>query len=236
MAKKLYTTHAEEYDKAIQNNLYNAHYDRPSLLGMLPDIKDLDILDMGCGSGVYSEKLLEMGAKEVTAIDLSQEMISIVEKKLGDKIFKAYTQDLSCGLPYEEKDSFDLVISPLTIHYIENLQKLFKEVSRVLKPNGQFIFSTHHPQIDFESSVSKNYFETELLTQTWKTIGKPVEVQFYRRPLTELFKAIDESGMRVESLNEGKPDEKMKEISEDTYYKLKTNPAFLFIKCVCVCK
>lgn len=215
MTKKLYTTHAEEYDKVIQNNLYNALYERPTLFAMLPNIKNLNILDMGCGSGIYSKRLLEMGANKVTAVDLSENMISIVKKKLDNKNLKAYTQDLANGLPEEQNNSFDLIISPLTIHYIKNLQKLFKEVSRVLKPNGQFIFSTHHPQIDFESSVSKNYFETELLTQTWKTIGKPVEVQFYRRPLTELFKTIEESGMSVVSLNEGKPDEKMKEISED---------------------
>ncbi|MHC4874814.1 MAG: class I SAM-dependent methyltransferase [Planctomycetota bacterium] len=107
---------------------------RPSLLSMLPSLEGLSVLDMGCGSGVYAEELLERGAS-VTAVDSSTEMISIVKTNLGEKL-KAYVQDLTKGLPLEKSHTFDLVISPLVIHYIEDLQNLFNEVSRVLKPGG----------------------------------------------------------------------------------------------------
>ncbi|MHC4874813.1 MAG: hypothetical protein ACYTFY_23455 [Planctomycetota bacterium] len=85
--------------------------------------------------------------------------------------------------------------------------------------------------VDFEDSNSGNYFATELLTQLWGTIGEKVEVQFYRRPMTELFKAIENSGMSVISFNEGTPDKKMKTVSEKTFQRLSTNPAFIFLKC-----
>ena len=93
------------------------------------------------------------------------------------------------------------------------------------------MFSTHHPMIDFGFSVSGNYFDTELLTQSWNTIGTPIEVQYYRRPLTELFNAIESSGMTVASLNEGVPDKRMKEVSEETCNKLSTSPGFVFLMC-----
>lgn len=229
MSNKMYSKYAKEYGEAVKNNLYNSLYDRPSLLSMLPSLDGLTVLDMGCGSGIYAKELLKIGAC-VTAIDSSSEMVDIVKSDLGEKL-KVYVQDLDNGLPLEKSNTFDLVISPLVIHYIKDLQKLFIEVARVLKPGGSFIFSTHHPMVDFEGSNSGNYFETELLTQLWNTTGSNVEVKFYRRPMTELFLAIEKSGMSVISLNEGAPDKKMKTVSEKTFQKLSTSPAFIFLKC-----
>ena len=88
--------------------------------------------------------------------------------------------------------------------------------------------------VDFEDSDSGNYFETELLTQIWNTIGSDVEVKFYRRPISEIFSSIEKSGLSVISLNEGSPDIKMKTISEKTYQKLSTLPGFIFLKCKAV--
>ncbi|MHC4873717.1 MAG: SAM-dependent methyltransferase, partial [Planctomycetota bacterium] len=62
MSNKMYSQHAKEYDEAVRGNLYNSLYERPSLLSMLPSLEGLSVLDMGCGSGVYAEELLERGA------------------------------------------------------------------------------------------------------------------------------------------------------------------------------
>lgn len=229
MSNKMYSQYAKEYGEAVKDNLYNALYERPSLLSMLPSVKGSSILDLGCGSGIYAKELLKRGAT-VTAIDSSIEMVSIVKSDLGKKL-KVYAQDLNKGLPLEKSKKFDVVVSPLVIHYIKDLQSLFIEIARVLKAGGTFIFSTHHPMIDFKDSISGNYFETEMITQYWNTIGSKVEVSFYRRPMSELFLAIEKSGMSVTSLNEGFPDKRMKAISEETFNKLTTKPGFLFIKC-----
>lgn len=229
MSNEMYSKYAKEYAEAVKENLYNALYERPSLLSMLPSVKGLSVLDLGCGSGIYSKELLRRGAT-VTAIDSSNEMISIVKADLAGKL-NVYTQDLALGLPLENSQTYDLVISPLVIHYIKDLKKLFSEVARVLKAEGTFLFSTHHPMVDFEDSISGNYFETEMLTQYWNTIGSKVKVKFYRRPMTELFLAIETSGMNVVSLKEGFPDKRMKTISEKTFNKLTTKPGFIFIKC-----
>jgi len=229
MGSELYRKHAAEYARAIQNNAYNSQYERPSLMAMLPSVNNSNVLDMGCGPGLYTQELIEMGAK-VTAIDNSPEMIDLVKDNSGDGV-RAYVQDLNDGLPLQSDSSFDLVISPLTIHYIEDWRTLFCEIARVLRPFGQFVFSTHHPMMDFESTVSGNYFDTELLTQEWNTIGAPVEVSFYRRPLTELFRAVENAGMNVVTLREGVPTEEMKLNSTETYDLISTTPTFIFVKC-----
>ena len=229
MKAPMYTTHAGDYEMAILNNVYNAHYERPSMLSMLPDLKGKSVIDLGCGPGVYTEHFIDSGA-EVTACDVSTEMIEIVKRKFGSQV-NSYCADLSGGLPREKSSSFDIAVSSLAIHYIQDLSCLFRDVARVLKNDGSFIFSTHHPMVDYQSSPSGNYYSRELLKQDWNTTGNPVSVQFYRRSLTELFGAIPSAGMCVASLSEGSPSEVLKEIAPESYERLSRKPAFLFIQC-----
>ncbi|WP_208990942.1 class I SAM-dependent methyltransferase [Pseudovibrio sp. Tun.PSC04-5.I4] len=138
MSSRLYGEFAEQYDEAIQENIYNALLERPTLLGMLPPLQGLKVLDLGCGPGVYAQFLHEHGA-DVTCIDASEQMLGLVKAKLGGHV-KCYTSDLSHGLPKDAQGPYDLVICPLMIHYIEDLDTLFSDIGKVLKPDGFFIF------------------------------------------------------------------------------------------------
>ncbi|WP_419834924.1 class I SAM-dependent methyltransferase [Endozoicomonas atrinae] len=229
MSAPMYSQYANEYAKAITDNVYNALLERPSMLAMLPELEEKTILDLGCGPGAYVEHFLSQGA-HVTASDISPEMVQIVQKRFGDEV-TAYVADLSHGLPNEQDASYDLIVCPLTIHYIEDLTPLFTDARRVLKPGGSFFFSTHHPIVDFEVSPSGNYFSRELIVEEWDTIGHPVQVQFYRRSLTELFTAIANAGLCTANLSEGCPAEVMKEVSPESYEHLSRNPNFLFVEC-----
>ncbi|MFM2614863.1 class I SAM-dependent methyltransferase [Vibrio campbellii] len=231
MKQEMYTTYAKQYDLAAQDNLYNAHFERPNTLELVGDVAGKKVLDLGCGSGIYAQILLERGATSVTCIDAAQEMIDIVKDKLGDSV-NAYAQNLALGLPEEANAQYDLVICPLMVHYIEDLRPLFNDIQRVLKPGGQFVFSTHHPFADFECSTSDNYFEKERIEDVWDTIGKPVSVAFYRRSLQDITDAITGSNMAVLAVSEGKVNEKIREISQEHYQRLATYPNFIFIKCV----
>ena len=154
----MYSKHASRYAEVVKDNVYNANFERPSLQAMLTDLEGSSVLDLGCGSGIYAEYLLEQGASSITCIDSSEEMIDIVKANLGSKV-NAYTQDLSLGLPKEKTKSTDVIICPLVIHYLESLATFFQEIHRVLKPGGYLVFSTHHPVLDFELSPSGNYFK-----------------------------------------------------------------------------
>ena len=226
----MYSKYAKQYDLVVQDNIYNAHFERPSLQALLNDVKNCNILDLGCGTGIYTEYLLSQGAKAVTCIDYSEEMIDLVISKFGNKI-KSYAHDLSFGLPNEKNNSVDVIICPLVIHYLEDLSFIFKEAHRVLKSNGYMVFSTHHPFADFEYSLSGNYFDRELVSQEWNTVGQPVQVKFYRRSLSEISDAITSSGLYIVKISEGHVSEEARKISEETYRYLKKNPKFIFIKC-----
>lgn len=230
MKQEMYTTYAKQYDLAVQDNLYNAHFERPNTLALVGDVAGKKVLDLGCGSGIYAQILSESGADSVTCIDAAQEMIDIVKDKLGDSV-NAYAQNLALGLPEEANAQYDLVICPLMVHYIEDLRPLFNDIQRVLKPGGQFVFSTHHPFADFECSASDNYFEKERIEDVWDTIGKPVAMAFYRRSLQDITDAITGSNMAMLAVSEGKVNEKIREISQEHYQRMATYPNFIFIKC-----
>ena len=204
MKNSMYNEHASEYARVTKDNTFNAHFERPSLISLFPELQGKSVLDLGCGPGEYFKFLLNEKCSHITAIDVSQSMVKIVKERYGGKV-NSYKQNLNMGIPKEKDSIYDLVVSSLTIHYIKNIFFLFKEVYRVLKKNGSFVFSTHHPILDFSYSKSVDYFKTEKLNQTWNTIGRPVEVSFYRRPLSITFNALTEAGFYITYVSEGKP-------------------------------
>ena len=81
MSSLIYTEHAHEYDRVVRDNVYNAQFERPSLLSLLPSLSGKKVLDLGCGPGVYAQELVAHGAI-VTAIDSSEQMVEITHRQL----------------------------------------------------------------------------------------------------------------------------------------------------------
>lgn len=102
----------------------------------LQPMKNLSVLDVGCGSGRYLWKCLELGAAKVTGIDLSEEMLSLSRKSLEHMGDISDRVELISGdfLKYNFQKSYDYAIVMGVMDYIENpkdfLAKLSKTVSR----------------------------------------------------------------------------------------------------------
>jgi SAM-dependent methyltransferase len=227
MKNRLYNEFAKEYSEKIRDNVYNSMFDRPNTLSLLKDVSNKTVLDLGCGSGEYTKYLLRENAI-VTSIDISEVFISMIKTNF-DQV-TAYTQDLELGLPKERDNHYDFVISGLTIHYINDLSNLFTEISRVLKDGGEFVFSCHSPIADAIQYKPRNYYETELIKDTWNTIGKPVDVTFYRRSLTSIFAPLLSAGFVITGFTEGKTSEEIKAKSPSSYEYLSTHPNFIFVR------
>jgi hypothetical protein len=60
--------------------------------------------------------------------------------------------------------------------------------------------------------------------------GEKVKVQFYRRPLTEIIRTINNEGLSIENILEPKPDEILKQKFPGVYDNLIKKPQFLFFK------
>lgn len=166
----------------------------------------------------------------MSGVDASPEMLEQAKKRIQNKaVLKLH--DLREPLNFIEDGSFDLVASSLVIHYLDELEPVFKEFNRVLKPQGSLLFSIQHPVIDFIYRPSDDYYRVEVISWDWNGFtAEPVKVHTYRRPLQDYTEALYNSGFFVERLTEPKPTEKFKEQAPESYANSLKNPAFMVIK------
>jgi len=79
-----YNNMAEYYYNHVDTKPYNAYYERPATISLLPQVEGKSVLDAGCAAGWYTNWLIENGAK-VTSIDFSAKMIEMTKKRVGEK-------------------------------------------------------------------------------------------------------------------------------------------------------
>jgi len=219
---------AEYYFNYVDTKPFNAYYERPATLSLLPDVQGKQVLDAGCAAGWYTNWLLEHGAR-VTAIDVSPKMVEMTKKRVGEKA-NVLQADLNKPLDFLNDKQFDIVLSSLTLHYLKKWDTVMSEFNRILNDNGILIFSVHHPFMDFTLFKRENYFLTELLTDEWQTHKGKEKVQFYRRPLSKIISPVIRAGLVIEELLEPMPTEKFKIKRPEAYDNLTKRPLFLFLK------
>jgi len=219
---------ANAYEHSIDsNNLYNAEYERPAMMARVPeDLTGKKVLDAGCAAGWYTEQLLLRGA-EVVAVDMSPEMVNAAIRRVGDRA-SVLCLDLEAVLPFDD-ESFDVIISSLTLHYIESWEHTFNEFQRVLKPGGLFLFSVHHPLTDIRLLEDPMYFSTQLIVDEWVKDGKTFTVPFYRRPLNEILNSTLEH-FELMQIIEPLPTSVFKERDPKRFDKLMKEPNFLIVE------
>ena len=112
------------------------------------EIKGKYILDLGCGSGISTLKLLERNAGKVCAVDISEYMVGVLKKKIEGVGYPSNVVDLGAAdaerLPFDDS-VFDVVISSMVLGMVPNQFKMMREMARVLKPGGIIAVSTHGP-------------------------------------------------------------------------------------------
>ncbi|WP_447873494.1 class I SAM-dependent methyltransferase [Serratia fonticola] len=114
-----------------------------TIRSILPDLQGKKVVDLGCGYGWFCRSAREQGAAQVLGMDLSEKMLGKAKEMTKDPAIEYRQQDLEAlQLPAA---SFDLVYSSLTLHYIEDLGKLFATVYQALVNGGEFIFTAEHP-------------------------------------------------------------------------------------------
>ncbi len=225
IALEAYEELAESYAALAETKPHNAYYDRPAVFSLLPDVGGMNVLDAGCGPGIYTESLLKRGAK-VVGVDISPKMVRMARKRLGGNT-AIYEADLSKPMPFLRDESFDLVLSPLVLSYIRDLRPVFAEFYRVLRKPGWLIFSTGHPFFEFTYFKSQNYFETEFVGTNWYGFGRPVYMPSYRRPLSAEINPLIEAGFVMDHVLEPLPTEAFKEADPKEYEKLIRRPIFI---------
>lgn len=116
-------------------------------------------------------------------------------------------------MPFRD-ETFDLVVSNFLLPELDDPERLIKEVGRVLRPNGRFIFQTLHPSLfisktgQSEGRTVTNYFDSTKITEKLGipyNLESPVEITTYHHPLSRYTHALASNGFHIIYLDEPKP-------------------------------
>jgi len=220
---------------------YNRDIEVPAILKLIGNVKNKTLLDMGCGFGDHAKKLSKKGAKKIIGFDISKKLIAIANKQNISNCKFEYG-NLDKKLKYKN-NSFDIVYSSLAIHYIKNLSQLFKEVNRVLKQGGIFVFSTGHPiadliaqspnhKIEIKRKGKKritncNYFNENKTIINLGGIGK---MNMYPKTFEKLIKSALNNKFELIDYVDAKPIPSAKKYGPEKYKLTTTLPTFILFK------
>lgn len=187
---------------------------------LFPPMEGMAVLDLGCGYGWHCKYAADHGAAQVLGIDLSEKMLAEAERRNRDEKIR-YRH---CGIEaYEYPESaWDIVVSNLALHYIEDLGQVFRNVWRTLRPGGIFLFNIEHPV--FTSGVHQDWIYGEDGTPKYWPVddyyrpGQRVtrflgcEVIKQHHTLTQILMGLLNCGFALEVVEEVQPSEEMLEI------------------------
>ncbi|SEL14749.1 malonyl-CoA O-methyltransferase [Colwellia chukchiensis] len=108
------------------------------LMPWLPNRNDLTVLDLGSGTGFFTD-LLAARYQQVIGLDISKDMLNFAQQSRQSNI--AWLAGDAYKVPLQSR-TVDFVYSNLMIQWCEPLEPVLNELMRVLKPGGLFIFST----------------------------------------------------------------------------------------------
>ena len=226
-----YDQMADVYADAADTNPVNVSYERPAMLAMAGEISGKRVLDVGCAAGALSELLVGRGAS-VLGIDLNERLVKRARERLKGRA-DFVVADISRPMPFLDSMSFDVVTASLVLHYLADWGPPLREFHRVLRPDGALLISTHHPLQDIEiTDPPAPYFQTTLLTDTWRKGDRDFEVRFYHRPLSAIVDALADAGFLIERIPEPIPDRDAFAASPGLYERMTRGPWFLFVRAV----
>ena len=216
----------------------NEILEQMTMMSLLPDVKGATVLDLGCGAGELCRRISGLGAKQVTGTDISANMLALARKDAPDGVsfLQAAMEDLDFG-----RETFDLVVSSLALHYVADIRTLFHHIYGWLKDNGWLIFSTEHPIVTSsqgihhgwvkDSAGQKLYWPVDCYSQEGRRVSHWfVEgVVKYHRTISTIMNSLIEAGFTIKTVMEPSAGEE-EERHWPALTEARRRPPFLIIK------
>ena len=208
-------------------DVYRDHLNTPAFLEMLPDVRGLAGLDIGCGEGHNTRLLADRGAK-VSAVDIAERFIhyaSEAERKHPRGI--DYHVASAVELPFAAS-TFDFATGFMSLMDIPATDRVLAEAYRVLRPGGFLQFSISHPcfttphrrnlrnerGITYAIEVGDYFRVLDGEIEEWTFGAAPPEIRAglrpfttprFTRPLSEWLNLVIQAGFAVERVAEPRP-------------------------------
>lgn len=222
-ARAAWNAAADAWDEFVESgaDYYRHDVHGPALLSACEPVKDLTVLDLGCGQGFFCRELAKRGAK-VIAIDLADQQIAHA---------KLHEEQEPLGIEYHVMDAtkvaehfhdrcFPLVTSCMALHDMSDVRGVLRSAFAVIVNGGRMVFSIPHPCTDtpfreWEMDHGGNqtalkidyYFESGPAICRWnmKRLKYPWDSPYWRYTLTEWSEMISEAGFLIHRLHEPRP-------------------------------
>jgi ubiquinone/menaquinone biosynthesis C-methylase UbiE len=151
--RQAYNHWASQYDT---NHNKTRDLEAQALVVTLNNVPFSNCLEIGCGTGKNTAWLVQK-ANSITAVDLSEEMLSKAKEKIGSN--KVQFTQANINLDWEFGNApYDLVTFSLVLEHIENLDHIFNQTAKQLRPGGHVYIGELHPFKQYTGSKAR--FET----------------------------------------------------------------------------
>lgn len=224
-------------NKANENNLF----EKPALFSLLPDLRGLKILDLGCGYGENCLEFVNRGAEKVVGVEISKKMLEVAMAENANPKIKYKNMPMEeIAVFGESGEKFDLVVSSLALHYVEDFAGVVKNVHSLLCDGGLFVFSQEHPLATCHSTGERwtrnergekiyanisNYSVDGERKSTWFVDG----VERYHRTFSTITNTLIDGGFEIQKLIEPVPTNEIQK-TYPYYADLFHKPNFLLAK------
>ena len=229
---KIWDENAGGWTKLVRAgcDIYRDHVNTPAFMEMLPEVKGLEGLDIGCGEGHNTRLVAQKGAK-MTAVDISEVFIKQAkELERAEHLGIDYKIASAIELPFED-NSFDFAMATMSLMDIPETDKAIKQAWRVIRPGGFFQFSISHPcfftpkmELIYDDNEQPDcikcgqyYRELNGEIEEWIFSAAPEELKKTRakfkvprftRTLSKWLNLLIDTGFVLERFAEPRPDDK----------------------------
>lgn len=184
--EEAYDSWAAQYDT---NQNKTRDLEAVALKVSLSDFLFKSCLEIGCGTGKNSQWLVNK-AERLTAVDFSHEMLAKAKQKIPAESVTFVQADITDRWEFIN-EKFDLLTFSLVLEHIEDLDHVFSEASRAVKPGGYVYVGELHPFKQY--SGTKARFDTE--------DGRKV-VECFIHNISDFYRAANKNGLELFLLEE----------------------------------
>lgn len=162
------------------------------------DIKNKNLLDVGCGNGHDLVHYRDTLGAHVSGVDPSEKQVELANKRLNEDCVKVgYDQEI----PFKD-NSFDIIVSKWALQGFKDIPKFYQEAIRLLRPGGELVVLATHPMRHFLEKTEKprDYFKKEIVT-SW-IYDHTLPLQEYSHTFNEYFSPLFFEHFELEKYSE----------------------------------
>ena len=205
-------------------DVYRDHLNTPAFLAMLPAVRGLAGLDIGCGEGSNTRRLARLGAR-MTGVDIAEAFVRhALSEETREPLGIRYARASAVALPFQA-DTFDFATAFMSLMDVPENGAALAEVWRVVRAGGFFQFSISHPCTDtphrrnlrdaqgrtYAIEIGGYFEQARGRVDEWlfgaapaalKATLRPFRVPRFHRTLSSWLNAVVDAGWTIERVGE----------------------------------